>query len=40
VSVYARELERPKRVIVGQWTSETDRLAASIRKLGIDVEAI
>jgi hypothetical protein len=39
VSVYARELERPKRVIVGQWTPDTDRLAASIRKLGIDVEA-
>lgn len=40
VSVYARELERPNRVIVGQWTSETDRLAASIRKLGIQVETI
>lgn len=40
VSVYARELERPNRVIVGQWTNDTDRLAASIRKLGIAVEAI
>jgi hypothetical protein len=39
VSVYARELERPNRVIVGQWTAEADRLAASIRKLGIQVEA-
>jgi hypothetical protein len=40
VSVYARELERQNRVIVGQWTPETDRLAASIRKLGIQVEAV
>lgn len=39
VSVYARELERPNRVIVGLWTPETDRLAASVRKLGIDLEA-
>jgi Holliday junction resolvase-like predicted endonuclease len=39
VSVYARELERQHRVIVGQWTKETDRLAASVRKLGIRVEA-
>lgn len=39
VSVYARELERPNRVIVGQWTNETNRLAASVRKLGIAVEA-
>lgn len=38
VSVYARELERPRRVIVGQQTHETDRLAAAIRKLGIEVE--
>jgi hypothetical protein len=37
VSVYARELERPHRVIIGQWTPETDRLAASIEKLGIRV---
>jgi hypothetical protein len=39
VSLYARELERPKRIIVGQRTPETDRLAARIRLLGITVEA-
>lgn len=38
VSVYARELERPRRVIVGQWTRETERLAVHVRKLGIVVE--
>jgi hypothetical protein len=39
VSLYARELERPNRIIVGAWTPDTDRLAARIRLLGIDVEA-
>jgi hypothetical protein len=39
VSLYARELERPRRIIIGAWTPETDRLAAHIRKLGIEVEA-
>jgi len=39
VSLYAPELERPNRIIVGQWTPETDRLATRIRLLGIDVEA-
>jgi hypothetical protein len=40
VSVYARELERPRRVIVGQRAPDTERLANSIRKLGIAVEAL
>lgn len=39
VSLYARELERPTRIIVGAWTPDTDRLAARIRLLGITVEA-
>lgn len=38
VSVYARELERPNRVIVGRQTPETGRLIESVRKLGIKVE--
>jgi hypothetical protein len=37
VSVYARELERPRRVIAGRWTPETDSLVPSILKLGIRV---
>lgn len=38
VMVYAAGLKKPKRVIYGQRTSETDSLVEGVRSLGIEVE--